>query len=134
LIFKSWPNLVTWYEINDYSYTVINWILLLASIRLLVIGIVIATALLGSIAFQFLTPINDVILLPLEQKCQQIANEGYKIHTLYPNSNPDDLLEADMKRLMYLDEKWMKECVSVLPADSIFNIVNNVDRNFSYGE
>jgi len=113
---------------------VINWILLLASIRLLVIGIVIATALLGTIAFQFLTPINDVILLPLEQKCQQIANEGYKIHTLYPNSNPDELLETDMKRLMYLDEKWMKECVSVLPADSIFSIVNNVDRNFSYGE
>ena len=112
----------------------INWILLLASIRLLVIGIVIATALLGTIAFQFLTPINDVILLPLEQKCQQIANEGYKIHTLYPNSNPDELLETDMKRLMYLDEKWMKECVSVLPADSIFSIVNNVDRNFSYGE
>ena len=112
----------------------INWILLLASIRLLVIGIVIATALLGTIAFQFLTPINDVNLSPLEQKCQQIANEGYKIHTLYPNSNPDELLEGDMKRLMYLDEKWMKECVSVLPADSIFSIVNNVDRNFSYGE
>ena len=73
-------------------------------------------------------------LSPLEQKCQQIANEGYKIHTLYPNSNPDELLETDMKRLMYLDEKWMKECVSVLPADSIFSIVNNVDRNFSYGE
>ncbi len=126
--------MVTWHEINDYSYTVINWILLLASIRLLVIGIVIATALLGTIAFQFLTPINDVNLSPLEQKCQQIANEGYKIHTLYPNSNPDELLESDMKRLMYLDEKWMKECVSVLPADSIINIVNNVDRNFSFGE
>ncbi len=106
----------------------------MASIRLLVIGIVIATALLGSVAFQFLTPINDVILLPLEQKCQLIANEGYKIHTLYPNSNPDELPEDDMKRLMYLDEKWMKECVSVLPADSIINIANNVDRNFSHGE
>jgi hypothetical protein len=35
---------------------------------------------------------------------------------------------------MYLDEKWMKECVSVLPADSIINIANNVDRKFSYGE
>jgi len=106
----------------------------MAPILLLVIGIVIATALLGSVVFQFQTPTNDVILLPLEQKCQQIANEGYKIHTLYPNSNPDELLEGDMKRLMYLDEKWMNECVSVLPADSIINIVNNVDRNFSYGE
>jgi len=106
----------------------------MAPILLLVIGIVIATALLGSVVFQFQTPTNDVILSPLEQKCQQIANEGYKIHTLYPNSNPDELLEGDMKRLMYLDEKWMNDCVSVLPADSIINIVNNVDRNFSYGE
>jgi len=106
----------------------------MAPILLLVIGIVIATALLGSVVFLFQTPINDVILSPLEQKCQQIANEGYKIHTLYPDSNPDELLESDMKRLMYLDEKWMNECVSVLPADSIINIVNNVDRNFSYGE
>jgi len=134
LICKPWLNLLTWHKINDYSYTVINWILLMAAILLLVIGIVITTALLGSVVFQSLTPNNDVILSPLEQKCQLIANEGYKIHTLYPNSNPDELLESDMKRLIYLDEKWIKECVSILPADSIFNIVNNVDRNFSYGE
>jgi len=106
----------------------------MVSILLIVIGIVIAAALLGSVSFQFLTPINNDVLLSLEQKCQQIANEGYKIHAIYPDSNPDELLESDMKRLMYLDEKWMKECVSVLPADSIINIVNNVDRNFSYGE
>jgi len=106
----------------------------MASILLLAIGIGVATALLGSIAFQFLTPINDVILSPLEQKCQQIANEGYRIHTIYPDSNPDELLEDDMKRLLYLDELWMKECVSVLPADSIINIANNVDRDFSHGE
>ncbi len=106
----------------------------MASILLLAIGIVIATALLGSIGFQFLTPINDMVLSPLEEKCQLIANEGYKIHTLYPNSAPDELPEDDMKRMIYLDEKWMKECVSVLPADSIINIANNVDRKFSYGE
>ena len=105
----------------------------MASILLLTIVIVIATTLLGSVAFQFLTPTNE-ILSPLEQKCQLIANEGYKIHTLYPNSNPDDLLVSDKKRLLYLDEKWMNECVAILPADSIFSIVNNVERNFSYGE
>ncbi len=106
----------------------------MASILLLIIGIVIATALLGSIGLQFLTPINDMVLSPLEEKCQLIANEGYKIHALYPNSNLDELPEVDMKRMMYLDEKWMNECVSVLPADSIINIANNVDRKFSYGE
>lgn len=106
----------------------------MTSILLLVIGIGIATALLGSLTFQFLTPINDIVLSPLEQKCQQIANEGYKIHAIYPDSNPNELPDDEMKRLMYLDEIWMKECVSTLPADSIINIVNNVDRNFSYGE
>ncbi len=126
--------MVTWHEINDYSYTVINWILSVVSMLLLIIGIVIATALLGSIGFQFLTPINDLVLSPLEEKCQLIANEGYKIHALYPESTPDELPEDHMKRMMYLDEKWMKECVSVLPADSIINIANNVDREFSYGE
>ncbi len=106
----------------------------MVSILLLTIGIGVTTFLLGSVAFQFLTPINDIVLSPLEEKCQQIANEGYKIHVLYPNSNPDELPVDDMKRLMYLDEKWIKECVSVLPADSIINIANNVDRNFSSGE
>ncbi len=100
----------------------------------LIIGIVIATAVIGSVTFQFLTPNNDALLSPLEQKCQQIANEGYKIHAINPNSNPDELLESDMKRLLYLDEIWIKECVSALPADSIFSIVNNVERIFSHGE
>ncbi len=104
------------------------------SILLLIIGIGIVTALLGSVAFQFLTPINNPVLSYLEEKCQLIANEGYKIHTIYPGSNFNELPEDDMKRLMYLDKKWMKECVSVLSADSIINIANNADRKFSYGE
>ena len=108
--------------------------LLVVSILLLAIGIGITVALLGSVGLQFLTPINDLVLSPLEEKCQLIANEGYKIHAIYPESSSDELPEDDMKRMLYLDEKWMKECVSVLPADSIINIANNVDRKFSYGE
>jgi len=106
----------------------------MASIILLAVVVAIAVALLGSVLLQSLTPINDIILSPLEKKCQEIADEGYKIHTLYPASNPDELLESDMRRLLYLDDLWMKECVSVLPAESVFNIINNVDRDFSYGE
>ena len=106
----------------------------MASILLLALGIGIATLLLGSAVFQMLSSDNDLILSPLEEKCQQIANEGYRIHTLYPNSDPEDLLEDDKKRLLYLDNLWMNECVSVLPADSIFSIVNNVERDFSYNE
>ena len=100
---------------------------------MLAIGIIVVAALLGYVAYHLLIPIDDV-LSPLEQQCQQIANEGYRIHTIYPDSNPDEILENDMKRLLYLDEIWIKECVSVLPADSIFSIINNVERNFSYDE
>ena len=106
----------------------------MASIILLAVVLAITVALLGSVLLQSLTSINDVILSPLEKKCQEIADEGYKIHTLYPTSNPDELLEDDMRRLLYLDDLWMKECVSVLPAESVFNIINNVERDFSYGE
>jgi len=106
----------------------------MASIILLAIVVAVTVTLLGSVLMQSLTSINDVILSPLEKKCQEIADEGYKIHTLYPASNPDELLEDDMKRLLYLDDLWMKECVSVLPAESVFDIINNVERDFSYGE
>jgi len=106
----------------------------MASIILLAIVVAVAVALLGSVLIQSVIPINNVILSPLEKKCQEIANEGYKIHTLYPTSNPDELLEADMKRLLYLDNMWIKECVSILPAESIINIVNNVEREIFYGE
>ena len=106
----------------------------MVSIILLVILVAVAATLLGFVLMQSLTSINNVILSPLEIKCQEIADEGYKIHTLYPDSNPDELLEDDMRRLLYLDDLWMKECVSVLPAESVFDIVNNVERDFSYGE
>ena len=106
----------------------------MASIILLAIVFAVTVTLLGSVLIQSLTSINDVILSPLEKKCQEIADEGYKIHTLYPASNPDELLEDDMRRLLYLDDLWMKECVSVLPVESVFDIINNVERDFSYGE
>ena len=106
----------------------------MTSIILLAIIVAVAVALLGSVLIQSITPINNLILSPLEKKCQEIANEGYRMHTLYPTSNPDQLLENDMKRLLYLDDLWMKECVSVLPSESIMSIVNNVERDFSYGE
>ena len=56
----------------------------MASIILLLIVVAVAAALLGSVLIQNLTSINDVILSPIEKKCQEIANEGYRMHTLYP--------------------------------------------------
>ena len=106
----------------------------MTSILLMAIGVGVTTALLASVVFQFQVSINDSALSPLEKNCQQIADEGYKIHIMYPDSNPDELPDGDFKRLVYLDELWIKDCVSVLPADSIFSIVNNVERNFLHGE
>ena len=106
----------------------------MTSILFLAIGIAVATALMASVAIHFLTPIGDSGLSPQEQSCQLIANEGYRIHATYPDSSPDELPNDDFKRLMYLDELWIKECVSVLPADSIFSIVNNVERDILHGE
>ena len=65
----------------------------MASILLMAIGIGVATLLLGSVVFQFLIPSDDDddVLSPQEKKCQEIANEGYKIHTIYPDSSPDEL-------------------------------------------
>ncbi len=104
------------------------------SILLLALGVGVATALLISMVFHFLTPSDNSVLSPLEKNCQQIANEGYKIHSVYPDSNPDDLPADNLKRLLYLDDLWIKECVSALPTDSIFSIINNVERDFSYDE
>ncbi len=106
----------------------------MGSILFLAIGVAISAALFGSMAIQSLTPINEVILSPLEKKCQQVANEGYKIHALYPEAHPDELPEDDRKRLLYLDDLWMTECVAALPAESVFSIVNNVERDVSSGE
>ena len=106
----------------------------MTSILFLAIGIAVAAALMGSVAIQFLTPIADSGLSPLEKNCQEIANEGYRIHSLYPDSHPDELPNDDFERLMYLDELWITECVNVLSAESIFSIVNNVERDFTYGE
>ena len=107
---------------------------MLASLFLLAIGIAVTVALLGSVAFQFFTPNNSIVLSPQEQKCQQIANEGYRIHAIYPDASPDDLPIEERNRMLHLDEIWMKECVAVLPGDSIIRIADNVERNVSFGE
>ena len=106
----------------------------MGSIIFLAIGVAVAAALFGSMAIQSMAPLNEAVLSPLEKKCQQIANEGYKIHALYPDSSPEDMPEDDMNKMLYLDNLWMKECVSVLPAEKIFDIANNVNRDISSGE
>jgi len=106
----------------------------MASILLMAIGVGVATALLASVAFQFLTTGNDSGMSPLEKDCQQIANEGYKIHSIYPDFGLDELPHDDFKRIEYLDKLWMEKCVAVLPTESIIGIANNVERDVLHGE
>ena len=104
----------------------------MVSVIWLAIGIAIVSALLGSLVFGFLTPISPTIAL--EAKCEKITQEAFQIHISYPNLLPEQLPTADMNRLMYLDEMWINECVSGLSAESIFNIIQRVERDFYSGE
>lgn len=105
----------------------------MVSVLWLAVGIAIASALLGSLVFGFLTP--DISpMITLEEKCEKIAKEGFQIHVRYPDLQPEQLPTADMNRLMYLDEMWINDCVSGLPAESIFNIIQKVERDFYSGQ
>lgn len=103
------------------------------SILLIAIGLAVVAAIFGYIMLQSLSPLGDAVLSPIEQKCQQIANEGYRIHATYPDSSLDAIPEEDAQRMLSLDERWINECVSVLPAATILEIVDGVDRRV-FGE
>ena len=105
----------------------------MGSLLWLAIGIVIISAISGSLIFEFLAP-NNTSMTALEKKCEEIAKEGFRIHVMYPDLQPDQLPSADMNRLMYLDEMWFKDCISSLSAESVFNIIQKVEHNFYSGE
>ncbi len=105
----------------------------MVSILWLAIGIAITSALLGSVVFEFLIQHKSSVSA-LEEKCEKIAKEGFQIHVSYPDLPPDQLPTADMNRLQYLDEMWINDCVSGLPAESVFNIIQKVDHDFHSGE
>jgi len=106
----------------------------MVSILWLLIGIVIISAISGSLIFEFLTPNSDSSMTSLEKKCEGIAKEGFRIHVMYQDLQPDQLPSADMNRLMHLDEMWIKDCVSRLSAESVFNIIQKVEHDFYSGE
>ena len=107
----------------------------MGSVFLLAIGIAVAVALLGSVGFSFLTtPTEFSPFAAIEEKCEKIALEGYKMHLKYPQSSPDEVPIDDMNRWLYLDDLWINECVNKLPADILFDIIQRVELDFSYGE
>lgn len=105
----------------------------MTSILLIAVGLAVATALFGFIVLQSLSPLGDAVLSPIEQKCRQIASEGFRLHATYPDSSLDAIPEEDARRMLSLDERWIDECVSVLPAATIIEIVDGVERRV-FGE
>lgn len=105
----------------------------MVSLIWLAVGVAITSTLFGSMIFGFFTP-NISPEIALESRCEKISKEGFKIHSLYPALQLDQLPTSDLNRLMYLDEIWINECVSGLSAESIFNLIQKVERDFYSGE
>ena len=65
----------------------------MASILPIAIVVAVVSSIAGFYGISIPTTSSEAILVSIRTKCQQIANEGYKIHALYPNANPEDLLK-----------------------------------------
>ena len=91
-------------------------------------GTAVAAAIFGSIAISYVTPIGDGILTPLEQRCMDVAREGYAIHSAYPDATLEEMPVDDVRVMVALDEVWMKECVAKLPHHVIIDIADKVER------
>ena len=100
-----------------------------------VAGTAIAAALFGSIAFSYVTPTGDGIMTPLEQKCTNVAQQGYAIHSAYPDATLDEMPVDDVREMLRLDDIWINECVPNLPPSIIIEIADSVSQNArSHGE
>lgn len=99
----------------------------------IVIGI--GSAILGSLLFQFMVPTNNESQQKLlEEKCEKIAIKGFQIQIKYSEINFDTMPKEDSDRLRYLDDLWVKDCVSNLPVEKIFEIANKAEDDYYSGE
>ncbi len=104
-------------------------------IILLVIAVGVSSALLGSLAFQFFTP-GDIIpqQIDLEEKCQKIATEGFKIQIKYSEIDFDTMPKEDADTIKHLDELWINDCVTKLSGEKIFEIAEKAKDDYYSGE
>jgi len=105
------------------------------SILLVAIAVATAAALLGSLLFSFLSPIdNKPQQIQLEEKCEKIAIEGFQIQVKYSEINFEIMPKEDADQLRYLDDLWIRDCVSNLSAEKIFEIAKNAEQDYYSGE
>jgi len=101
----------------------------------LAIAVAIASALLGSLAFQFFAPAENIPQqIDLEEKCQKIATEGFKIQVKYSEINFDTMPKEDADTLKHLDELWINDCVTKLSGEKIFEIAEKAEQDYYSGE
>lgn len=104
-------------------------------IILLVIGVGVGSALIGSIALQFFsTPSVAPSQLGLEEKCEKIAQEGFKVQAKYSEINFDRIPKEDADKLRYLDDLWIQDCVSNLSLEKISQIAKKIEDEYYSGE
>lgn len=104
-------------------------------IILLVIAVGVGSALVGSMAMQFFAPAdNTAAQLDLQERCEKIAAEGFKIQVKYSEIDFDKMPKEDADALKYVDDLWMKDCVSKLSPETLFNIAQKVERDYYSGE
>ncbi len=72
--------------------------------------------------------------MDLEKKCEKIASEGFKIQVKYSEIDFDKMPKEDADALKYLDDLWIKDCVSQLSPETLFNIADRVERDYYSGE
>lgn len=105
------------------------------SILSIAIIVAIAFAILGSFAFQFFVPIDNVSQkIALEEKCEKIAIEGFQIQVKYSEINFETMPKEDADSLRYLDELWIRDCVSNLSGEKIFEIAKKAEQDYYSGE
>jgi len=99
------------------------------------IAVAVASAILGSLLFQFLVPIDNIPQqIQLEEKCEKIATEGFQIQIKYSEINFDTMPKEDADALRYLDELWIRDCVSNLSGEKIFEIAKKAEDDYYSGE
>jgi len=104
-------------------------------IILLILVVGVGSALIGSMAIQFFAPTdNNTAQLDLQEKCEKIAAEGFKIQVKYSEIDFDKMPAEDANALQYLDDLWINDCVSKLSPETLFNIAQKVERDYYSGE
>ncbi len=84
---------------------------------------------------QFFAPQDNAAQqLDLEQRCEIIAAQGFKIQVKYSEIDFDKMPKEDADALKYLDDLWINDCVSKLSPETLFNIAKKVEQEYYSGE